>query len=236
MKRTSAAVITVFLGLATALVACAGDPTPVDPCDRNPKAKGCGGGSAAPATTASTYVSPVIPNTPPPSAFDAGPDARPHKPDAGSVVPPAAVACTDLLRCCANVKDTIERAACLGIGYNASPDTCANAIIAYQVFGGCGHDPVSLPDIFNSDGTENTSNDCTYLEQACQRDPSQCDAAYACDGTTYSDPSGYEPPAEDPCGYWSSETKANGQNDYDCCVFNDVIACCGDDNAGCQEF
>lgn len=230
MKRTSAAVMTAFLGLATAatLSACAADvPTPSDPCVKNPKGKGC----AAPATSASTYQTAPVTSVPPPAAIDAGTDARPHKPDAGGpLVPPANAACTDLLRCCGKVKDSLERAACMGIGYKASPDTCANAVIAYQVFGGCGHDPFSLPDIFNSDGTTNESKDCTYLEEACIRDATQCDAAYACDGTTYS---GDSPTPTDPCGDWSATTKPNGQNDYDCCVFNDTLSCCGDDNAGC---
>jgi hypothetical protein len=225
MTRISATVIATFFGLTTALVACSSVDKPADPCADNPKAKGCKKTTTAdPATSASTYQTPpaTSPPTPPAAPQDAGPDARPHKPDGGSAnVPPANTACLDLVRCCARVQDTIERAACLAIGYNASASTCANSIIAYQVFGGCGHDPFSMPDIFNSDGSQNTSKDCTYLEQACVNDPTQCDAAYQCNGATL----GSDTSTSDECTYASDPYCCRYPDDYYCNGSSGVDAC-----------
>ena len=224
MNRISATVIATFFGLTTALVACSSADKPSDPCADNPNAKGCkkaATAAAQPATSASTYQTQPVP-TPPTPAYDAGPDARPHKPDGGAAnVPPANTACLDLVRCCSRVQDTIERAACLAVGYNAGPSTCANAIIAYQVFGGCGHDPVSMPDIFNSDGSQNTTKDCSYLEQACIDDPTQCDAAYQCNGASL----GSDTSTTDECSNAPDPYCCRYPNDFDCSGSSGVDAC-----------
>ena len=230
MKRS--VLIVAAVGLVSALVACSSTDGkgPTD-CSETPKAKGCTK-VAPPASTQETQASPVA-QTPPPAIVpqsDAGSDAaRPHKPDGGAtVLPEANVACTDLLRCCSRVRDTIERAACYGIGYKSSASSCANAIIAYQVFGGCSHSPFEMPDIFNSDGTENQSKSCEYLLNQCNSggDCSGYDNQCGTWGTGGGGGGGYEPPV-DPCEGKSPYPNAQGGNEYDCCIFNDYETCAG---------
>lgn len=208
--------VVASLSVMGVLAACSEHVEAKDPCASNPNAKGCKKTSDAPASAASTYVQPT-PNTPtpptPPTA-DAGRDgaadaAAPTKPN----VPPVSTACRDLARCCGQVKDTLERAACVALTVNQDSGKCANAMIAYQVFGGCGHSPLSLPDIFNSDKTPNQSKDCSYLERACADDPSQCDAAYQCDGV---DVPGTETTPTDYCDTQPDPYCCRYPNDFDC--------------------
>lgn len=210
MKRSSVAVISFFLATTAALVACSSEA--IDPCTVNPKAKACQPSSTTPATTASTYTTASVPT---PTVYDAGVIHKPDAGDAGPTVPEANVACQDLLRCCSYVRDTVERGACLAVGYKASANSCANAIIAYQAFGGCSHDSLSIPDIFNSDGSYNSSKDCTYLERACVNDPSQCDAAYQCDGVSVGTKSDNST-SSDPCATATDPYCCRYPNDYEC--------------------
>ena len=197
-------------------------------CVATPKAKGCARPAAA---SDDAGVAAVLTSAPQPlpgadGGGDAGGDgaaAAPHKP----TVPPPNVACQDLTRCCAKVADTVERAACVGIAVSQSASTCANAIIAYQVFGGCGHASFEMPDIFNSDGTENQSKSCEYLLN-------QCNSGGDCSGYdnqcgtwgTGGGGGGYEPPL-DPCEGKSPYPNSQGGNEYDCCIFNDYETCAG---------
>lgn len=189
MNRSSVAALAIFFGLTSVLVACSSAQEEKDPCEKNPKGRGCG---TAPATTGTTYDTPIAtPPAPLPVAVDAGP--APNKPEAGPYEPPENnVACADLLRCCWNIQDTIERAACMAIGYKGSQSSCTTGLVTYAVFG-CGHTPI------NPGGGSNT------------------------------------------CSGYSSSTKYNGQNDYQCCMAYqsggyDQTACCGYDNAGCAEW
>lgn len=238
MKRSSAAVISIILGLTTALVACSSADKPSDPCAENPKAKGCGkSAAAAPATTATPYEQPATTTTPPvqPAAKpDAGP---PHKPDGGSIKPPEKpnTACLELSRCCSKVQDTIERALCVGIAYKASPSTCADAIIGYQIAGGCGHDPFSMPDFLTDDG--NSANDCDRLWSYCENEPGGADSPMCLEYTK----NGCGTVEVDNCYSWDDSTDSNGMNMYQCCTSNqpgntfDSTACCGYDGTGCTD-
>ncbi|MBK6697377.1 MAG: hypothetical protein IPG50_35080 [Myxococcales bacterium] len=217
------------LTLAGAFIACSDVPNPTT-CRDDPNMARCKKATpsmAEPSSGASTMAAQPPPQLP--AVPDAGP--RPRKPDAGPpALPPSTMACSDLLRCCMRVSDIIERAACLAIGYAKSVDQCANAVIAYQVFGGCNHDPFSLPDIFNSDGSRNEARDCAYLQDMCDR-YGQCDAYNQCIGIQ--SPSGgfggwgsesggdpYGPPS--PCdGY------PRGSQDRECCVDPYSYACMG---------
>lgn len=238
MKRSSAAVLTMFLGLTTALVACSSADKPSDPCAENPKAKGCGkAATAQPATSASTYEQTPVTAQPPPVTA-AKPDAgAPHKPDGGSIRPPEKpnTACLELSRCCSKVQDTIERALCVGIAYKASPSTCADAIIGYQIAGGCGHDPFSMPDFLQDDG--NTSNDCDRLWSYCENEPGGADSPMCLEYTQ----NGCGTVEVDNCYSYDDSTDSNGMNMYACCTSNqpgnsfDQTSCCGYDGTGCAD-
>lgn len=186
-------------GLTTALVACADTVEAIDSCAKRPSAKGCKSDKASSPETTYASTTPIANTPPPPPAVpDAG---APKPPDAAVVgpkpkVPPMSSACRDLSACCAKVKDTLEKAACTAIAVQQQGSLCANAVIAYQVFGGCGHSGFSLPDIFNADKSRNTSKDCTYLNNACIADASQCDAAYTCNGVSSG---GTDTTPTDPC-------------------------------------
>ena len=185
MTRTSAAVISTLLGLTTALFACSSAEGPADPCVKNPKAKGCTA-AAAPATTASTYASTPVPNVPPPpAAIDAGSDA-PHKPEAGTLVPPAnATSCNDLLKCCSKINDGIERAGCMLIAYNGDLDYCTASVVACESGvlntggsgsgggggGGGSSDPCSG---FSSQTRSNGQNDYTCCVYGYQQAYTEC--------------------------------------------------------------
>ncbi|MFO0668560.1 MAG: hypothetical protein U0235_02885 [Polyangiaceae bacterium] len=175
MKTALAGSIVSFT-VASAVVACAPDvPQP------EPRATKTTTVAPPPASSAETSLGAL----PPPVV--AVPDAGAPKADAAAPpkpnLPPANFACQDLTRCCAQVRNPIEKAGCLAI-VSQGAGVCANALIAFQVAGGCGRKGSSLLDIFNSDGSLNASKDCTYLERACLQDPTQCDAAYRCNGVT----------------------------------------------------
>ncbi len=161
MTRTPATAIAIFFSLTSALVACSSAEEPGDPCEKNPKAKGCKP-AAAPASTETTYGSPVPNTLPAPPAPPAAVDAGPPKPDAAPVALPSNIACTDLLRCCWNVQDGIERAACMAVGYKGSESMCVNGLITYTAFG-CGHAPVgtgtSYCNDFSNSDRSNGQND-----------------------------------------------------------------------------
>ena len=182
-------------------------------CVATPKAKGCARPAAA---SDDAGVAAVLTSAPQPlpgadGGGDAGGDgaaAAPHKP----TVPPPNVACQDLTRCCAKVADTVERAACVGIAVSQSASTCANAIIAYQVFGGCSHAGSVLPDIFGPDKTPRADKSCEYLERACIQNPASCDAAYVCNGATI----GTASSPRDPCASASDPYCCRYPNGFDC--------------------
>lgn len=221
MGRKATVTTTAIFGLLTALVACSSAELPKEKdCSETPKAKGCK--QTAAQTAAAPVETPLTTAPTPvgaPLGVDAGYDSGIRKPDGGVPgVPTADVACRDLLNCCGRVQDTIERAACFGIGYAASSGSCANAIIAYQVAGGCGHNPFDLPDIFNPDGTVNGEKDCYYLEQSCWN---------------YGDCYGYEnsgcniqstgttPPAGGYCSGLDTTQDSCGRSPYMCCEYGD---------------
>lgn len=146
------------------------------------------------------------------------------------------------MRCCQQVYDAIERAACTAIGATAGASTCANAMIAYQVFGGCAHQSSFLPDIFNSDGSYNDSRDCYYLEQAC-RQTGNCNGYYdqCSNGSPISTDDGWGFGGSgsgsgsgsggwgsgNTCDGFADTTRSDGRNDYVCCMVQDPIACDG---------
>src|SRR5678810_781370 len=140
----------VCTALTIALVACSsvdgGNHAP--DCKAHPNAAACQkGNAAAPAASTGASLLPAVDAAvpvPPVLRPDAGPDGSVVGPK--PPIPQPNVACRDLLACCNKVRDTIERAACVAVGYKAESSTCANAIIAYQVFGGCGHTSLGLPD------------------------------------------------------------------------------------------
>jgi hypothetical protein len=225
--RRKATFVAGFVGLIGALVACGssdgGDHAP--DCAKHPTAKGCKSAATSSTGTTMTQVPPAT--VPPPAVVppDAGVDAaRPRKPDGGTPqIPQPDFACRDLLNCCGHVRDTIERAACYGVGYNASSSTCANAIIAYQVFGGCSHPEFELPDIFNSDGTTNDSKSCTYLEQVCY-ETGDCAGYDQCNGVALPS-SGGGPTGGSQCASSSDVPDSCGRSDYLCCLYNEAFYC-----------
>jgi len=219
------------VGLATVLIACAPDVS-----QPTPRASKNGGQASAaqtaaaplPATTGDLMRSLGYSQ----SEIDGRSDAAaPPKPK----LPPADRACQDLARCCSQVKNPIEKAACLGVVTATGSGVCANALIAYQVVGGCGHKGLSLPDIFNSNGSRNTSKDCTYLEHACLDDPSQCDAAYQCNGVS---PGGTDTTTtDDQCANAADQYCCLYPNEFDCLESSDPCAnapdpyCCKNPNS-----
>lgn len=227
MRVQLAVTSSIVVGLFSALVACSGsEDVHARDCSDTPNAKGCkkasSSSSAEPLATAAPTTTVAPPLTAPPR--DAGTDAPKLKPDGGApAIPRPDVACTDLLRCCARVQDTIERAACYGIGYNSSSGSCANAIIAYQVFGGCSHDPFELPDIFNPDGTVNEEKDCSYLTTTC--DEFGCSQSYQCDGTYVG---GGGSGTTDYCEGLSNVDDSCGRNEYYCCQYGGDYYCGSD--------
>lgn len=217
-------VVSLGLGFVGVIAACSDHVEKADVCAGNPKAKGCKQTSDAGASSATTYGQPDAGNgmpATPPTANDGG-----KKADGGGSktpsVPPASTACLELTKCCAKVKDTVERAACAGIAINQDSGVCANAIVAYQVFGGCGHSPLSLPDIYNSDKTPSSSKNCDYLKRACANDPSRCDAALTCGGADVPGTATPTSTSTDPCA---------GNADEWCCRYPDDEGCSGSPGA-----
>jgi hypothetical protein len=175
------------------------------PCKEKPK-------SSMAAEVAAPLPPPLpVPVVPP--VRDAGVDRPAFKPDGGrTVVPPPNLACQDLMRCCGRVRNTVERAACVAMSSQGEPGTCANAVIAYQMVGGCSHSEFERPDIFDGSYNPNPAMNCAYLMDACTYDPSQCAAAYDCQGADVPGSSGYD----DPCDY---------AGDPYCCRYPDSLEC-----------
>jgi hypothetical protein len=215
MKRLAAAVTTV-ISITTFLIACSDSVEKPDTCGSNPGKKGCKKSDSTSSTAnqmTGPAVAPPLPVAPPTVPPDAGrPDAGASRPK--PTVPPINAACIDLSRCCGQVRDTIEKASCVAIASQQQASLCANAMIAYQVFGGCGHSGSVIPDIFNPDRSLNSAKDCTYLKRACMQDPTACDAAYRCNGAS---PGGTNPGgSSDPCASAADQECCRYPNTFDC--------------------